>query len=150
KLTGDGKVGGGEGGDATQKMNEIMERMNQSQTRLAKDRDPGLLTQEMQSRIVVDLDSMIELLKKQQQDSKSKSQGEPKPGEQKQETSTEKQKGEQKPTGNEAATTSQLRGGGSETPGSNNQDIHEGRLNWGDLPLKDRDMVANGAKEKYL
>ncbi len=150
KLTGEGKAGSGEAGDAKQKMDEIMERMGQSQDRLKNEKDPGVLTQEVQSRIVIDLDSMIELLKKQQQNSSSKGQSDPKQGEQKQETSTEKTNGQQQQQGTDAAQHSQLPSGGSSTPGSNGQDIHEGRLNWGDLPLKDRDLVANGAKEKYL
>ena len=73
-----------------------------------------------------------------------------KPGEQKQETQTEKTEQQQQENGNQAAQKSEMRGGNSATPGSNLQDMHEGRLGWGDLPAKDREAVANGAKEKFL
>src|SRR5207253_1259730 len=51
KLTGKTSAGSDEGGGPKEKMTAIMDRMTQSQSRLSKEKDPGVLTQEVQSRI---------------------------------------------------------------------------------------------------
>ena len=149
KLLGKGNKGDG-GGDPLEKMNTIMERMGQSETKLTKEQDPGVMTREIQSRIVIDLDSMIELLKKQQQQQQSQGQGDPKPGDEKKESQAEKSQGPGEPKGTEAAQDDNIRGGGSAPPGNNGEDWHDGRKGWGALPPKDRALVTTGAKEKFL
>jgi len=147
KLTGQGNVGAEEGGGAAAKMNQIMERMGQSQERLATERDTGLTTQEVQSRIMIDIDAMIDLLKKQQSQSKSQSKGKPQQGDQRQES---QQSQGQQAEGSQAAQESQLPSGGISTAGGSGGDMREERASWGELPAKDRDLVANGVKEKFL
>ncbi|MCL2645510.1 MAG: hypothetical protein FWD61_00725 [Phycisphaerales bacterium] len=149
KLTGQSNTGAesGGGGGTAAKMNQIMERMGQSQERLSKEKDTGLTTQEVQSRIMVDIDGIIELLKKQQSQSQSQGKGQPKEGDQRQQS---QQQGLQQTQDNQAATESRLPGGGISNPGGPDAEMREGRLTWGELPAKDRDLVANGAKEKFL
>jgi hypothetical protein len=149
KLTGKSDVSGGEAKDIGAKMEEVMERMGQAETRLARQRDPGLVTQETQRRIMTDLDVMIEYAREQQ---KKGGQGKPqnsRPGQQKQESSGQ-QSGPGQPGGTKAATDSNMRPGSASTPESNGADIHETGTHWGDLPPRDRDLVAHGASEHYL
>jgi len=146
KLTGQGNVGEGEGGGTAAKMNQIVERMGQSQERLAKEQDAGLTTQEVQSRIMVDIDAIIDLLKKQQSQSSSQSKGQPKPGDQRQQSQQQQQ---QQAQGSQAAPESKLPGSGIST-GASGGEMREDRATWGELPAKDRDLVANGIKEKFL
>jgi hypothetical protein len=153
KLTGKGDVNGGEGGGPEKKMKEVMERMGQAENRLAKEQDPGLVTQETQRRIVTDLDVMIEYLKKQEQQSSGKpGEGKPKPGEGKkpsqgQQSGSAPANGE---GGNEGAKDSQMRAGSADTPQKNGTELHDNRLNWGNLPPGEREAVANGANEHFL
>jgi hypothetical protein len=150
KLTGKADVAGGDAKDIEGKMKEVTERMGQAETRLARERDPGLVTQETQRRIMTDLDVMIEYAREQEK--KGGGQGKPqdsKPGQQKQKSSGQQQ-GPGQTGGNQAATDSNLRPGNAETPQANDTDIHQTGTNWGDLPPRDRDLVAHGAKEHYL
>ena len=150
KLTGQGNAGAEGGGDPAAKMNQIMERMGQSHDRLAKEKDTGLTTQEIQSRIMIDIDSMIDILKKQQSQSKSQSKSQPKDADQRQQSQQQQQQNQASQSqGNQAAQESQMPGGGITNPNGTGE-LREDRLNWGELPAKDRDLVANGTKEKFL
>jgi len=145
KLT--GQTENTTGDSPTSKMNQIAERMDQSETRLTEEKDTGLTTQEVQSRIIIDLDAMIEILKKQQHSSKSQSQSPPKEGDQRQQSQQQQQA--QQP-GSQSAQESQLRGDGITQPTTSGTELREDRAQWAELPPKDRDLVANGTKEKFL
>jgi hypothetical protein len=132
-----------------QRLRNMVTRMGESATRLG-DKDPGEVTQEVQRRIVADLDLMIELARQQQQNSSSSSQqqqqqqpgqqrqpGQPQPGSQHSEGGTTAATNETLPRGgHEQATTSDMR----------NRDP----ANWGGLPPRDRDQISHGANEEYL
>jgi len=140
--------------DPADKMKEVMDRMGQVQTRLAEQKDPGLVTQETQRRIVTDLDVMIELMKKNQQKSSGKPK-DPKPGDgppQKSESQGQQSGGppSQAMGGDQAAQDSNMRPGSASTPGQNDTDIHQTGSQWGNLPPGDRELVAHGANEHYL
>ncbi|HVS71852.1 MAG TPA: hypothetical protein VHQ47_11410 [Phycisphaerae bacterium] len=130
---------------AEQQMKDMVDRMGESRQRLA-DKDPGAVTQETQRRIVVDLDALIEIARKQcnstgQSQSQSKSQSQ-----QRQATKNQSHEG-----GSTAARDENLRGGGAQGAESNGTDIHQKNAdNWGNLPPRDRDMIAHGSNEQYL
>lgn len=140
---------------AGDKFKEIVERMGQSKERLTKEQDAGAETQEIQRRIVMDLDVLIELAKKmQQQQSQSQSQSQGQQQGQKREQSQGQQQGQgqgpHNPQGQNAAQQSQAPGGGQSAAQSNGQDIKERTREWGTLPERDRDLVSNGAQEQFL
>lgn len=146
KLTGDDNKAKQ---SAEAKLQEVVDRMGSAGKRL-QERDPGDLTQETQRRIVVDLDTLIDLAKKmqqQQQQSSGKSQGKP----EKQESQGQKsgkQPGENQ-GGSEAAQESVLRdGSGAAQPG---QEMREkGAEGWGNLPPRDRELVTQAQQEGFL
>ena len=145
KLTGEDKPNDG---SPEKKFAEIIERMGTSGTMLKK-ADPGEVTQEVQRRIVTDLDVLIELAKKSQSSSSQQPQ-KPKPGQEKQESKGEKTKGSGM-GGSNAATDSQMNSGeASASP--NSKDIHEVNQDetWKNLPARDRDKIINGMKEEVL
>jgi hypothetical protein len=152
KLTGKADVAGGEAKGAEEKMNEVMERMGQAETRLAQQQDPGLITQETQRRIVTDLDVMIEYLKEQEKKGGGQGKGKPKDGQERQKSKGQQQGSQpgQGMGGSQAAQDSQMRPGSAQTPQANSTDLHEAGRNWGNLPERERDLVAHGAKEHYL
>lgn len=144
KLTGEDKSPAG----STPDLAAIISRMGQSTQRL-KQQDPGDVTQEIQRRIVLDIDTMIEAAKKQQG---GQSQGQPKPQDaQKRQTNPgQNQPGQHQDGGNEAAKTSELPGGGVSAAQSNGQDIRQHSSEWGNLPPRERDLIVNGSKEEAL
>ncbi len=128
---------------AAQQLQDMVSRMGESEQRLGKS-DPGTVTQETQRRIVVDLDALIEIARKQ---SSSKGQSkQPGQGQQRQQTQTGRGQG-----GATAATSEQLRDGGYDPAASNGQDMHQkSPAEWGNLPDRDRDLLAHGSNEQYL
>ena len=149
KLTGKSNDSGGQGGGPVQKLHEVMDRMGQAQTRLEQQKDPGLVTQETQRRIVTDLNVVIEYLKKQQQQGGGQGQGQGQQPAQQRTMSQGQQQG-QGMGGSRSATDSNLRPGEASTPGNNGQDIHQVDKMWGGLPPGDRQAVAHGASEHFL
>ena len=131
----------------TQVFNEMLDRMGQSEHRLT-DKDPGEVTQEMQRRIVADLDVMIEFARQQRQQSKPGPPQPPQPGEARQ-PSSGNQQGPNNEGGNTAAANSQLPGGGFAN-GEKGDMRNTGAANWGDLPPRDRAQVSHGANEEPL
>jgi hypothetical protein len=130
---------------APEQLKDMIDRMGQSETRLA-DKDYGAVTQETQRRILVDLDALIEIARKQG-NSSSKGQGQSRSGQRLTATKS--------PTSHEggstAATDENVRMGDSDTPESNGANIHQtAAREWGNLPDRDRDLVSHGATEQYL
>jgi hypothetical protein len=146
KLTGETPAAAG----PDQMLDEVVTRMGDVAKRL-QDQDPGPITQETQRRIVVNLDTLIEMAKKQQQQGGSSKPGPKKPGDKKEQNpGSDSGKGPHKPGGESPAQESTLPGGGSDPAQSNGQDIHEKSTEWGNLPEKDRDLIINGVKEEPL
>lgn len=146
KLTGETPATEG----PAQKLDEVVQRMDESAQRL-KGQDPGAITQETQRRIVANLDTLIELVKQQQQSqSQQQQQQRNQQAQQRQQNQPGNQPGSQNSGGNTAARQSQLPGGGTDTSASNGQDIRELGKEWGNLPDRDRDLIINGVKEDPL
>jgi hypothetical protein len=132
-----------------QQLQEMLQRMADSQKRLI-DKDPGAVTQESQRRIITDLDGVIDILRKQQQNPQSQSKPSDQPAQQKQESKGNHSGNGGKP-GNTAAQQDQLSRGDVDAPVSNGQDLrNKGPSEWGNLPPKDRDLISNGVNEQYL
>ncbi len=145
KLTGEEKTPATSGPDMT----AIVTRMKQSTDRL-KQQDGGDVTQEIQHRIVLDLDALIELARNQQNNNQSQQQQPSQPGQKTQQNPGQNSAGQQQAHGNQAANNSQLPGGGVAAPQSNGQDIRQRSSEWGNLPPRERDLIVNGAKEEAL
>jgi hypothetical protein len=126
-----------------QQLKDMVDRMGESETRLGQ-KDPGSVTQETQRRIVVDLDALIEIARKQcNSSSQSKQPGTP---QQRQANKTSRGQG-----GSTAATNELLRSGGYDSPEANGTDMHQrSPAEWGNLPDRDRDLLAHGSNAQYL
>ncbi len=135
--------------DPSEKLKDMVDHMGQSQSRLTQ-KDVGAVTQETQRRIVTDLDVLIEIVRKQQEQSKSQPKSAPQPGEKRDPTQSQNHSAKPKP-GTNAAQDSQLSNGEILNPPSNGTQIQDkGPAEWGNLPPKDRDLISNGVNEQYL
>jgi hypothetical protein len=131
-------------------LDEVVQRMDDSAQRL-KGSDPGAVTQETQRRIVMNLDSLIELVQQQQQQQQQSSSQSKGQGQQRQQNQQGNPgQGPHQDGGNSAAQQSSIPGGGVQDAQSNGQDITERGKEWGNLPERDRDLIVNGAKEEPL
>ncbi|MDB5294624.1 MAG: hypothetical protein JWO31_607 [Phycisphaerales bacterium] len=142
----------------------VGDRMGRSRQRLALDNDPGKVTQEIQKRIVLDLDNLVKLAQQQQGGGQPKPgqgkpgdpQGQPKPGDKGQQNAKGdqgKQPGQQQqPAGQEAAQDSTLTQGGGKTEDLS-KELKEKFAEWGLITQRDRGAVMEGkgeaAAEKY-
>ena len=140
---------------ATNNVKLTGDRMARSRQRLALNNDPGKVTQEIQKRILKDLDNMIELARAQQvqmkpgsQQAKAGQKPQPKPG--------TGNKGQQKlaqgnkqhqESGSNPAQQSTLDQGS--TPQADlSQEIKESRAEWGRLHPRDRAAMVEGQNEQ--
>jgi hypothetical protein len=144
-LTGDAKAE-----KETKQLNRVGDRMARSRQRLALDNDPGKITQEIQKRIVVDIDDMI----KQAQQQAANNQSQPKPGEKGQQPKPGEQPGQQNAKGNQSQPNNAQNAANSSTvtqAGKPNADlsqkINETSKEWGALSPRLRDAVIEGATE---
>lgn len=126
--------------------------------RLALNHDPGQVTQEIQKRIVTDMDTLIQLAQQQQQQS-SPSPGSGKPGEKM--NGPKPGQGQQQvasgPKSNDggAAPASKSgnvsNGGKGDAPNQDlSRDIQESAKEWGGLTARQRQAVQEGASEKVI
>ncbi|HVT81657.1 MAG TPA: hypothetical protein VHM90_13505 [Phycisphaerae bacterium] len=131
-----------------QRLKNMVDRMGESATRLTQ-KDPGEVTQEVQRRIVADLDLMIELARQQQQGGGSSQ----KPDDQQQSgqkrTASQQQRGQHSEGGSTAAMDESLPRGSHEDAVMGEMRNHD-PANWGGLPPRDRDQISHGANEEYL
>ncbi len=149
---------------ATKSFKLTGDRMARSRQRLALNNDPGKITQEIQKRIVLDIDDMIKLAQKQQQQQQQQASGKGKPGEKPGEAKPGEGEGQQqvaqgkKPgqpaKGNQKggmtpAGDSALPPGGDPTTDLS-RDIKETREEWGKNAGRDRQAVMEGAGEKSI
>jgi hypothetical protein len=133
----------------TKQLNRVGDRMARSRQRLALDNDPGKVTQEIQKRIVIDIDDMI----KQAQQTMAQGQSKPgqKPGEPKPQPGQQpgqQQAGQPKPNqGTEAAQNSAVTQAGKANADLS-QKINETAREWGNISPRARDAVIEGATEQ--
>ena len=129
---------------AAEQMKSMLDRMGQSQHKLSDEKDPGEVTQETQHRIVMDLDTLIELAKQMQSSGSGSSSGPPQDGQQRQQSQNNGGQG-----GNVANTSERLPPGGSADAATGDMRDHD-PATWGSLPPRDRDQISHGANEEYL
>jgi hypothetical protein len=141
---------------ASHDLNLIGDRMARSRQRLAMNSDPGPVTQEIQKRILDNLDDLIEQARKkeaQAQNQPPKPGGDPsqakKPGEQQQPQNADA-KGQQQQA-KQASASGNNPGGGDEAPGDPAADIakQEARM-WGTLSPRERQALIESQGEKPL
>jgi hypothetical protein len=132
------------------------DRMARSAQRLAKN-DPGAMTQEIQKRIIIDIDALIKMAQQQQQSSQSKpgkgkgqQQGEPQqqPGQGPQQVAQGKP-GQPKQGGQTPAEQSSLSKAANSDPDLNAR-IKETMEQWGKITQRDRRAVQEGAGEEVI
>ena len=139
----------GEGGDVSR----VGDRMARSRQRLSLSRDPGKTTQEIQQRILKDLDIIIEQSRGQQQQSKSDPKQQqaqrPKPGEKPGEQQADNQgQNKPQPDGQQSAqnSTPNTPAGQANPTG----DLKESLAEWGQLTPRQRAAVMEGKGEQVL
>jgi len=142
-LTGDAKAK-----QETKQLNRVGDRMARSRQRLALDNDPGKVTQEIQKRIVVDVDDMIKQAHQQMANNQSKpgqQKGQqPKPGEQ---PGQQQANGKPQPnSGQQSAQNSAFSQANKPNPDVS-QKINETTREWGAISPRLRDAVIEGATE---
>lgn len=138
----------------TKQLNRVGDRMARSRQRLALDNDPGKLTQEIQKRIVVDLDDMIKQAQQQQASNSQPKpgQGQPKPGEGQQPGQQQANGQGQNSQPNNASSPAQnstVSGGGSRNADLSAK-INETSKEWGAISPRLRDAVIEGASEQVI
>jgi hypothetical protein len=150
-LTGDGQP------DSDQVKNSVDlvgQRMGRSHQRLADDHDPGNVTQEIQKRILKNLDDLIEMARAEQaesQSSKSQSQqaGASDPDNSQQPNNQQAQSQKTANNGTTPATVA-VKGHDVDTSGTPTTDITQTLKEWGALSPRRRAAVVEAASEKPI
>jgi hypothetical protein len=133
------------------------QRMGRSHQRLSDDHDPGHTTQEIQKRILKNLDDLIEMARAQQ----SQSQSSPSSGQSGQASASDPNNAQQPQNGNgqsqgnptqNGTSPAQLaaRGHDVDTTGTPTQDITQSLKEWGALSPRKRAAVIEAASEKPI
>ncbi len=133
------------------------DRMGRVRQRLALNNDPGKVTQEIQKRIVVDLDELIKMAQKTEGKPKPGSgkpgdkMGPPKPapGQGQQPMAQGKQPGQPSKGGQSPAQNSTLTQGGAPNVDPN-ADVTEKRAGWGGITPREREAVQESAGEQVI
>jgi len=135
---------------AKQQAKEALDRMGQVQNLLQEKKDPGAVTQETERRIMMDLDVLIDFARKQQQQGSSQPQD---PNDKKEQQQNRQYSQGQQPGqgqgGNVAAANDTLPPAGSATPDPLH-DIHASGDQWGNLRPAERELINDGARERYV
>jgi hypothetical protein len=154
---------GGAGPSGGNLVENAANRMARSRQRLVTDADPGPITQQLQDRILKDLDQLIEEARRQDQQSSSssssKSQGgqsKPQPqtgNEQANNQGNQQQGGDQSGQGTQGAQNSNNAGASARDPGKQGGDLRERLAEWGAISPRQRQAIIEGAGdtpiEKY-
>ena len=130
-------------------------RMARARQRLAMNSDPGKVTQEIQNRILKDMDALIEMAQKNAQQQPSGSpkpgDGQKKPGEDQQQAQNQGAnkpgQGNQPAKTEEGATQAHAAGAGSKPGG---KDIRETAAEWGNVTPRVRDAVIESKGEAVV
>jgi hypothetical protein len=151
-LKGDGKPAAD---PSTGVIDHVGQRMARSRQRLALDHDPGTTTQEIQKRIVLDLDSLIDQAREQEAESK------PQPGQQGQPSQAQPADAQAnaQPQNSQSGQTAQAghTPAGQSTPGhdvpvSNAPiaDITQSLKEWGGISERKRNAISEASSEKPI
>ncbi len=144
-----------DGGDHT--LAVVGDRMARVRQRLAMNDDPGSITQEIQRRILTNLDDLIEQARKKEAQQQNQ---QPKPGEKgeqmaqaKPDTGVQDQgksgQGPRKDGGASPAQSASPGGGSAQAPAGADTDKQEARM-WGNLTPRERQAVMETSGEKVL
>ena len=130
------------------------DRMARSRQRLAVNNDPGKITQEIQKRILIDLDALIQMAQNQQAQMKPGQQPgqgqkpqQPKPG-QGQKGQQQMAQGQQQQQGGTNPAQQSVQNPGGQAQVDISQDIRQSREEWGKLHPRDRAALVEGENEK--
>ncbi|MGD0462030.1 MAG: hypothetical protein ABSB74_06045 [Tepidisphaeraceae bacterium] len=135
-------------------VNLIGQRMGRSRQRLALSHDPGKVTQEIQSRILQNLDALIDAARVQEAESKSQPSPQPQQGAQPGDAQANTQAHNNNPSGQKAksagSTPAQVSVAGHDvdTSGTPTTDITQSLKEWGGLSPRQRSAVIEAASEK--
>ncbi len=153
-LGGGGKKEKPENAEAMHDLNLVGDRMARARQRLAINSDPGVVTQEIQKRILDNLDDLIEQARKKEAQGQnqppkagdSQKAGQPKPTPAKPQDAA----GQQQKAG-EVKTASKGSGGGGAAPGETPADLarQEVRM-WGNVTPRERQAIIESQGEKVL
>jgi hypothetical protein len=136
-------------------VSQVGRRMAQSHQRLSLDRDPGPVTQEIQSRILKNLDALIDMARVQEAESKQGQGAQPKPSApQPGDAQNGAQAHNNNPNGQQARNNGHTPAGQSvpghdvDTSGTPTADITQSLKEWGSLSPRERAAVIEAASEK--
>ena len=149
---------GGDAGKSQDKVDQgfqlVGTRMARSRQRLALNSDPGPVTQEIQKRILTDLNQLIDLAHKnaqqqqQQSASKSKNQGEPKPGQQQANNQGQNKANQQAKVNNPGQVNNNSTAAGEKA--HDLKDIAEDAREWGGVTDRVRQAVIDSRDESVV
>jgi hypothetical protein len=132
----------------------IGQRMGRSRQRLALSHDPGKVTQEIQSRILKNMDALIDAARVQEAESKSQPDQQKPQNAQPQDAQANSQAHNNNPNGQQAqkagTTPASVSMGGHDvdTTGTPTTDITQSLKEWGNLSPRQRSAVIEAASEK--
>lgn len=147
-----GKAGDDQLGDD---MKLVGQRMARSRQRLALDLDPGKTTQLIQDKIILNLENLAQMARKQEAQAQPKP-GPGQPGQQQPQPQPGQNQGQQQQQGqpqqNQGTTPAQSEqaGGAGNNAADLSKDIREKASEWGGLTPRERQAVIEGAHEKAI
>jgi hypothetical protein len=135
-------------------VNLIGQRMGRSRQRLALTHDAGKVTQEIQSRILKNMDALIDAAREQEAESKSQSSPQQAQGAQPGDAQANSQAHNNNPNGQQAKSAGRspaqmsVAGHDVDTSGTPTTDITQSLKEWGNLSPRQRQAVIEAASEK--
>ncbi|MGA2442439.1 MAG: DUF4175 family protein, partial [Tepidisphaeraceae bacterium] len=129
----------------------VGQRMAQSHQRLSLDRDPGPVTQDIQSRILKNMDALIDMARVQEAQSKQGQGGQPQPSSAKPgdaQAHNNNPNGQRVPNNGHTPAAQSVPGHDVDTSGTPTADITQSLKEWGSLSPRERAAVIEAASEK--
>lgn len=141
--------------DETQKgVSLIGDRMARSRQRLALNTDPGPVTQEIQRRIDADLDTLIEMARKQQSQGSGQGKGQQQVVQKQEKPQEGKQSkpanGVSQPNRGQTPAQASTPPGPEDNTADLSQDIKEKMTEWGGVTKRQREAIIEGAGETVI
>jgi hypothetical protein len=138
-------------------VNLIGQRMGRSHQRLALDHDPGKVTQEIQDRILKNMDALIDMARQQEAETKSQSQQQSSGDQQAQQNGqaqaqahNNNQNGQQQRNQGTTPAAQSVPGHDVDTSNTPTADITQGLKEWGNLSPRQRAAVIEADSEKPI
>jgi hypothetical protein len=134
-------------------VSQVGRRMAQSHQRLSLDRDPGAVTQEIQRRILKNLDALIDMSRTQEAESKQGQPGQPQPSSGQPadaQAHNNELNGQRMPSSAHTPAGQSVPGHDVNTSGTPTTDITQSLKEWGSLSPRQRAAVIEAASEKPI